>query len=212
VCHSGARKLSGRVYSVEEVWNEVIKDRVFYRNTSGGVTLSGGEITLYPDFADALLTRCREEGIHTAVETCGYAPWESLAGTVRNCDLILYDIKLIDSERARIWTGAGNDLVLENAGRLASGGKHIVVRVPLVPGVNTDDGELVRIAEFVRSLGSIGTLHILPFHHFGRSKYEALGMAYPLDGMEEPDAETIDRCEAIAERHGLKVDIGGSDI
>jgi pyruvate formate lyase activating enzyme len=195
---------------VDECFKEILKDRVFFRNTAGGVTLSGGEPTMYPEFVSRLLKLCREEGIYTAIETCGYTSWKSLEKVAKSTDLFLYDIKAIDPKKHREWTGAGNRLILSNARKLAQIKKKMIIRVPLIPGVNDDEEEFKRIVEFAKSLETVETMHLLPFHHIGRSKYETLDMDYAVGGLKEPDEEKIEKCRRIGEEAGLRVDVGGS--
>jgi pyruvate formate lyase activating enzyme len=210
VCFLGARGIYGKSYTVEDCFEEILKDKVFYRNTGGGVTLSGGEPTLYPDFLIRLFELCKEEGIHTAIETCGYTSWKSFEKIAGSIDLFLYDIKVIDPEKHRVWTGVDNRLILRNAQKLARMGKKMIVRVPLVPGVNDGEEEFRRIAEFAKSLETVKTMHLLPFHHIGQSKYETLDMEYAVSDLAEPNQGTIRKCRRIAEEVGLRVNIGGS--
>ena len=210
VCHPGARKLSGKNLTVQEVFREILKDEEFYKNSNGGVTLSGGEITMFPDFAAELLQLCRNHGIHTAIETCGYASWENMEKTAGFCDLVLYDIKVVDPLKAQKWTGVDNELILENGRKLAELGKSMIIRVPLITGVNDDTEEFSKIVDFTISLRTVKTIHILPFHHLGKSKYEMLDLEYSLAEVAEPDEESIQRCVAVAEGSGLRVSVGGS--
>lgn len=210
VCFPGARSICGKAYTVADCFREILKDKVFYNNTGGGVTLSGGEPTMYPDFASRLLELCQEERIYTAIETCGHASWKSLEKIARFTDLFLYDIKAIDPKKHRQWTGVDNRLILSNARRLAKMKKEMIIRVPLIPGVNDDEEEFKRIAEFVKSLETVKTMHVLPFHHIGKSKYETLDMDYAVSELKEPEAEKIEKCQRIGEQYGLRVDIGGS--
>lgn len=210
-CYPGARKICGQPYTVDEVYKEVLKDEVVYATTSGGVTLSGGEFTLYPEFAAQILERCRRRGIHTAIETCGYAPWERMELIARPVDLFLFDVKVIDPEKHRRWTGVDNRLILENARRLPGAGRRMIVRVPLIPKVNDDADEFGRIVEFAGSLNA-ASLHILPFHQLGKSKYAALDLDYALSDLEEPTEEAVERCREIAVQRGLKVSVGGSGV
>lgn len=211
VCYPGARKLSGTQYTVDEVFKEIMKDRIIYSNTNGGVTLSGGEFTMFADFAARLLEKCKKENIHTALETCGYSKWEIFVRIASYTDMFLYDIKTIDPQKHRKWTGVDNERVLNNLSRLADMGKEIIVRVPLIPGVNDDEGEFTGIVEFVRSLRTVNILHIMPFHHIGQTKYEMLDQPYHVSGMKQPPESVLWRCKRIAEEHQLLVDIGGSN-
>ncbi len=209
-CCYKARELSGKPRSVGSLVEEISKDRVAFRNSGGGVTLSGGEPLLNPDFAGELLLGCRRQGIHTAVETCGAVPWGNFERVLPQVDLFLYDIKLIDNEKHELWTGAPNRLVLENAARLAETGKRMFIRVPLVPGVNDSEADFGAIAAFAADGLKVGELHILPFHQIGSSKYDLLGREYLLRDAVEDNAEGIARCRRIAEDHGLRVSVGGT--
>jgi len=212
VCYSKARMICGKCYTVEELFKEIMKDKVTFFETSGGVTLSGGEFTLYPEFVCELLEKCRNEHIHTAIETCGYVKWSSLLRIEPYVDLFLYDVKLISPDKHKEWTGIDNSLILENLKKLSGMGSNIIIRVPLIPGVNDDEEEFTRIAEYVKSLGNITDIHIMPFHQLGSSKYKAIGLDYTLTDLTEDNSEKIEKCRIIAQNHGLKVDIGGSDI
>jgi pyruvate formate lyase activating enzyme len=209
-CHHKAREMSGRLWSARALLDEVAKDRVVFRNSGGGVTLSGGEPLLDPGFAGELLLGCRRQGIHTAVETCGAVPWGSFEQVLPQVDLFLFDIKLIDSAKHELWTGATNSLVLENAARLAQTGKRMFVRVPLVPGVNDSEADFGAIAAFAADRLKVGELHILPFHQIGSSKYDLVGREYLMRDVAEDNAEGIARCRRIAEGRGLRVSVGGT--
>lgn len=209
-CHFKARQLSGKPWSVPALLEEIRKDRVVFANSGGGLTLSGGEPLMNPDFVSLLLRECSREGIHSAIETCGSLPWSHFAQVLPWVDLFLYDIKLMESASHERWTGSGNRLILENARRLASLGKRIIVRVPLIPGVNDEEGEFAAIARFAAEDLGLGELHILPFHQIGSSKYELVGRDYQLRELEEDNEKGIDRCRRIAEALGLRVSVGGT--
>lgn len=172
VCRSGARELTGRIATVEEVFEVVIRDREYYVTSGGGVTVSGGEPLLQPEFVRALLGRCRANGISTAIETAGNVPWETIESVLPVTDLFLYDIKGIDRERHRKNTGVPNDLILENAKRLMNTGAGIRFRMPVIPGWNDD--EKSDVEAFTEGFA----LEFLPYHDTGKGKYEALGRPY----------------------------------
>jgi pyruvate formate lyase activating enzyme len=183
VCPSGALLLAGQTMSVEQVMGEILTDRVFYRRSGGGVTLSGGEPVQQHQFSLELLASCRAEGINTALETAGHYPWRHLEALLRVTDLVMMDIKHMDSERHRAGTGAGNARILENSERLVrSTGKPVVFRIPVIPSFNDRVEDIIAIRRFVEGLrrhrdndGSI-TLELLPFHPLGRDKYQSLEM------------------------------------
>lgn len=177
VCPNGARTLVGREITVEDTLRELRKDAKFYENSGGGITLSGGEPTAQPEFSLALLERGHELGLHTAVETCGYARWEILQKFLKLTDLVLYDIKHMDPAKHREGTGVSNRLILENA-RKAARITHMMVRVPIIPGFNDSPDDIYAIAHFVRAeLGGL-EIELLPFNSWAGTKYERLDRPY----------------------------------
>lgn len=210
VCYPEARKICGRSYTVDEVFKEILKDKIFYKNTSGGVTLSGGECTLFTEFVCELLEKCQQGSIHTTVETCGYTKWENIEKIAKFTDLFLYDIKVINPDKHRKWTGVDNSIILDNVYKLAKIGKNIIIRVPLIPSINDDEKEFRKIAEFVNSINGVNILHILPFNQFGKSKYKSLDMKYSLNELKEQNEEAISRCKYIGKQYNLFINIGGS--
>lgn len=177
VCPNEARRLVGKYLSVAEVLHEVVKDRRFYENSGGGVTLSGGEPTAQPRFCYALLKKGKELGLHTALDTCGYVRWPTLERILKYTDLVLYDIKHIDAKKHRQAAGKSNEIILENARRIARQ-KAMRVRVPLIPGFNDSLDDIAAIARFVRSeLGSV-EIDLLPYNKMGEVKFERLDRPY----------------------------------
>lgn len=177
MCPTDARKICGREYTVDEVFAEVVKDRMFYENSDGGVTFSGGECMLQIDFLTALLTKCKENGIHTAVDTAGHVPWASFVKILPYTDLFLYDVKCFSSTLHKTLTGVENARILENLKRLTqefSG--DIIVRVPIVKGANDILPDLANTAAYLKGLG-IDKVELLPYHKMGEHKYAALGMS-----------------------------------
>jgi len=173
VCPNEARRLVGKYMTVDEVMQEVLKDRRFYENSGGGVTLSGGEPTTQLNFAVALLQRCKQQGLHTTLDTCGYAPWSTMEKLLKYTDLVLYDIKHMDPVKHRQGTGESNRIILENARRIAKRWP-MRVRVPLIPGFNDSVDDVRAIARFVRTeLGSV-EIDLLPYNKFGEAKFERL--------------------------------------
>jgi pyruvate formate lyase activating enzyme len=209
-CYYQARQLTGKPYTVEEVFLEVKKDEVFYRDTGGGVTLSGGEPLLQPEFCFELFQESGKYSIETAVETCGYTDWKNFERILPVTNLFLYDMKLLDGNKHKKWTGVDNELILKNAKKLVKAGKKLIVRIPLIPGVNDDREEFGSIVRFVKELGSVDSIHITPFHQIGSSKYEMMGVEYALKGLNEENACNIEHCKQIAVDMGFKVSIGGA--
>ena len=205
VCYAEAREIAGREMTAAEVLAEVVRDVPFFLESGGGVTLSGGEPLLQPEFAAAVLGAARARGIHTALDTCGYAPWGVLDGLRRDVDLFLYDLKLMDDERHRRFTGVSNSLVLDNLRALCSEGHAVALRVPVVPGVNDDEENLDALGDFAAGLPRLAGVDLLPYHNIGMDKYARLDRTYPLPDTRPP---TRERLAAIASRlagHGLPV-------
>ena len=175
-CPNDARKICGREYTVDEVFAEIVKDKSFYDNSGGGATFSGGECMLQPDFLCEILKKCKENGIHTAVDTAGNVPWEYFERILPYTDLFLYDVKAISDELHKQGTGVSNRLILENLEKL-SGRKDIIVRIPLIGGFNDSETEVSGIAEFLKHI-KCKKVEILPYHAMGEHKYEALNMAH----------------------------------
>jgi len=205
-CPAEALGIVGSEMSVEEVVDVVRKDKDFYERSGGGLTVSGGEALMQADFALSVLQVCAREGIHTALDTSGYAPPEVFAPFLDAVNLFLFDVKAIDEERHKRFAGVGNVWILRNLESVISRGAPIIVRVPLVPGVNDDAKELRRLAETVAALSPMPPVQLLPHHDYGRHKYEALGMAYRMPRKaRRPAPESIEAAKAIFARHGLTV-------
>ena len=179
-CPADALKVCGREIDTDTLMDEVLKDRVFYA-PDGGVTFSGGECLMQADFVAEALSRIKALGIHTAVDTSGYAKWSEIEKTLPFCDLYLYDIKCITPDVHREYTGVDNALILENAKKLSGIGKDMWIRVPVIPDFNNNVMEMTAIAVFVSSLSSVKQVTLMPYHTLGASKYETLGLTYPFD-------------------------------
>jgi pyruvate formate lyase activating enzyme len=208
-CYAEALEQVGRLMTVEEVLALVEEDRPFYDESGGGVTLSGGEPTSQYRFSQRLLQGCRERGIHTAIETCGYATWKVWEALLPHLDLILYDLKEVDPNRHRRFTGVSNALILDNLRRLARTGKPIVVRRPVIPDYNDSEASIHALARFLEELDTVREVHLLPYHRFGRGKYERLGREYPLGNQPSLSDEDVTGLRDILASYGLQVKIGG---
>ena len=209
-CPSGAMGLAGEWLGVGQVLEQVMKDQVFYQRSGGGVTLSGGEVAMQADFAAALLEACRQRGVHTAIETSGQAAWNELAKILEFCDLLLYDLKVMDPERHRELTGMDNRLILRNARAAAALGIPMIVRVPLIPGCNDSEQNLARTARFVKErLPGVDELHLLPYEMLGEPKYQRLGRRYALKNLRPPGPDSLERLQKLVAAHGLTVRIKG---
>jgi len=207
VCPSGAMKIFGSRMTVGEVLDDVVRDEAFYRRSGGGLTLSGGEPLFCSGFCLALLKKAKEDyGLDTAVETSLYAPPEIVEKMLFYTDHVLADIKLMDSSRHREYTGRDNSLILDNLRLAAARGADLLVRFPLIPGINDDEENLNAMAEFLESCAS-PPLEILPYHEFGRGKFFNLGRAYPLADKKItlPDREKINRAEEFLRARAVRV-------
>jgi pyruvate formate lyase activating enzyme len=174
-CPHDAREICGKEYTVDEVMREILKDKVFYENSGGGVTFSGGECMLQIDFLEEILKACKENGIHTAVDTAGCVPFEYFERILPCTDLFLYDVKCFDSEKHKQYTGVGNELILENLKRLLATDKSVWIRIPIIPTINDTEEELQGIKEYIFSCGKPAKFELLPYHAMGEHKYAAIG-------------------------------------
>ncbi len=204
-CPADARQLLGCDYSVDRLVAELERDRIFYDESDGGVTFSGGEPLVQPDFLRAGLERCRALGLHTAVDTCGHVPPEQMEDFARRTDLFLYDLKAMDPGRHRDSVGVSNELILENLRRVCEAGTPVWVRVPLIPGFNDGEDNLRATAEFVRALPGRPPLSLLPYHRTAAAKYRRLGRRYPMENLAAPPPEAVARAADRLKSMGLDV-------
>jgi pyruvate formate lyase activating enzyme len=207
-CSAGARQLPGRSMTVAEVVTEILKDQVFFDGSGGGVTVSGGEPLMQGAFVEALLAVCRTRRIRTALDTCGYADSNLIRRVSENVDLFLYDLKLMDCEKHRHFTGVKNDLILRNLKMLAEHGSAVIVRVPIIPGVNDDIGNIDALSEFLAPL-SLRRIDLLPYHRIGSGKYNRLHLPNEMEGVNPPTTEQMESIAARLRRDGFNVRIGG---
>ena len=208
-CLYDAMQMVGREMSVEDVLAEVEKDRVFYEQSGGGLTLSGGDPFVQSAFAEALLEGCRARGIRTAVDTAGFSKNGVLDRMASKTDLILYDLKCMDDARHKELTGVSNVPIIDNLKRLAAGRTEVWVRIPLVPGVNDDDENIRQIGKFVSALPHLNGLDILPYHNIAMDKYLNLGKPYRLFETRRPSEERLAEIAQRLNQFGLGVTIGG---
>ncbi len=186
VCKFGARRLCGKEVSAEEIMQTVRRDKKFYEASGGGVTFSGGEPLLQVDFLLELLKKCKEENIHTAIETAGCVSFEHFCKILPYTDLFLFDIKSVDREKHKNFTGADNELVLQNARKLKAKNAEIIFRMPIVPGYN--DREVSAAAELAKP----NKLELMPYHSICKGKYDALGRIFTTCDVAEPTSEYMD--------------------
>jgi len=209
VCLAGARQIIGRETTVSEVMAEVERDVIFYDQSGGGVTFSGGEPLMQPDFLLALLNRCRARNIHTAVDTSCYAEPEIVESVAERADLFLCDLKHMDNEMHERFTGVGNNLILENIRRILQADKKIIIRIPIIPGFNDETANIEATGKFAASLPGAGRIDILPFNRGGIEKSTRLtGKIKPMR-IEIPDEEQMSSIAQSLSKYVFEVNIGG---
>ncbi len=203
-CYAKALVLIGETKTVDDVVETVLRDRAFYETSGGGVTLSGGDPLLQLEFTEAVLARCHDAGIHTAIETAANMPWERIERVLPVTDLVMMDVKLMNSERHRTFVGVPNERILENAKRLGETGKPLIVRTPIVPGVNDDEATIAEIAGFVAGLPNLASYELLRFHAMATSKYDSLDMAYDAATLTPPTKERMEELTEVARAFGIE--------
>ncbi|MDR3600734.1 MAG: glycyl-radical enzyme activating protein [Desulfosporosinus sp.] len=215
-CLHNAHKNYGKLLSVQEVVREIVKDEIFFFHSGGGVTISGGEPLSQPDFVAEVLRECRELGIHTALETSFYAPYENIAKVLPWLDVLYVDLKHLDKKLHKQWVGQDNSLILENIRKVDQANEPlaIIVRIPLVPGANDSDANLSATAEFCKSLQKLQEIEILPYHRLGLGTYQNLGRDYLLQELVPPSPERIlERADFLAlQNFGLPIRVAGAIV
>lgn len=206
---NGKPKIMGKDVTVKEVLDEVLQDRPYYNRSGGGITLSGGESLLQPDFAIALLRSCKKSGINTAIETTGFASADIIREFLPHLDTVLMDIKHINSNKHKEFTTQSNEKILENAKLIASEAKKLIIRVPVIPTFNDTVAEIADIAQFASTLPNVNEIHLLPYHSMGRDKYTGLNREYGMGDLKSPTNELMEVLKQTAEKYGLNAHIGG---
>lgn len=207
-CINSAREIVGREYTTKELITEIEKDKVFYEESGGGVTLSGGEAMLYIDFIEEFVTLCYERGISVIVDTCGYVPYDNFIRIKDKIQMFLYDLKIINQEKHIKYTGKDNSLILENLGKLSKDGAKINLRLPLIEGINTDDENIKATISIAKEL-NIDRINLLPYHDIGKGKYAMLNMIYHEELMKVPSEDILSKIKTEFEKNNFNVEIGG---
>lgn len=210
VCPAEARELAGKTMTVEEVLQKILKDKLFIEGSGGGMTVSGGECLMHPDFTEALLYASKQEGLHTAVESCSFAGREAVDRVYKYVDLALLDIKHMDSNVHKKLTGVPNEMILDNIKHIYHDLKvPVYIRIPTVPGYNDSEENIAATAKFAaEQLGPDVQVHLLPYHRLGESKNESLGKKMNMS-IEVPSDEHMQKLKALVEQYGLVAQIGG---
>jgi pyruvate formate lyase activating enzyme len=196
-CYAGVLKITGRVMTVKEVIKEVLKDKIFYEQSGGGITLSGGDAVMQHRFTHALLKRSKLEGLHTALETAANCNWKILASL----------LPLIDPEKHKEATNSSNELILYNAQKLSQTPKPLIVRTPVIPGVNDSLKEITAIAQFIKTFPNLQYYELLPFHRFGEGKYHNLGLLYAASHLKAPSKDKMNKLANAARKFGITVKV-----
>jgi pyruvate formate lyase activating enzyme len=206
-CQSRALVKIGRAVTAQDVLNEAKQDLRFYQNSHGGVTLSGGEITTQAEFTFETLTLLKANGIHTAIETNLHGPWEMFEKLLPILDLVMFDIKSMNNNRHREWTGIGHERILSNALAISRTGIPLIVRTPVIPGFNDEPGEISSVAEYIRDFPNLDYYELLAFNPLGADKYRCLGMVCRMENSPLVPTETMQALQQAAAAHGIEVRI-----
>jgi pyruvate formate lyase activating enzyme len=204
-CFAGAREMVGREISPSGLMAEISRDVPFYDQSGGGVTFTGGEPMAQIDFLVDVLGLCKEQQIHTTVDTSGNSSWEKFSLILPIVDLFLYDLKLIDPVQHRKYTSVSNELILRNLKKLSEIEAHLIIRIPLIPGINDDAENIEQSASFMAALPTLDGVEIMPYHDIGKAKFEALGMIYKLPDTKSPSREKVEAVEQLFSTYHLPV-------
>ena len=204
-CLAGGLELVGRYVTADQVMAEVLRDVPFYDQSGGGVTFTGGEPMLQVELLRETLLLCKAHHIHTAVDTSGHTSWENFQSIYPLVDLFLYDVKLIENHQHIKYTSVSNKLILDNLHKLAEAGAHIIVRLPLIPGINDDEENIELCAAAMTTLPTLEGIEVMPYHTIGTAKYKALGLEYKLENVQPPSDEQVEKVEQKLSSHGLAV-------
>jgi len=209
LCPTGALQMVGERTDAATLAKKLLRDRIFFDESGGGVTISGGEPLVQAPFVTELLRQLRTEGVHTALDTCGFGPWPYLREAAAHADLVLYDLKLMDAARHEAATGVSNEIILGNLRALAGYHQNIWIRIPVIPAVNDDDENIEATASFLCSLPAALRIDLLPYHPTGEAKFARLGKHYALHGTATPAPTQLDAIAARFNARGLVTTIGG---
>jgi pyruvate formate lyase activating enzyme len=203
VCYAGAREMVGSIVTVSQLMVEIERDIPFFDQSGGGVTFTGGEPMFQREFLLESLLACKEQDIHTIVDTSGYASWDGFEQIHSYVDIFLYDLKLMDESRHKQYTSVSNHMILDNLKKLSRAKASIIVRIPLIPGVNDDYENIHQSASFLADLPHLDGVELIPYHEIGLAKYQALGMNYKLNEIKPISRQHIDEVEQILNKYHL---------
>jgi len=210
VCPTEALKVIGQFMTSEEVMAEICKDKLFYQKSGGGITISGGEPLRQAEFVKEVLCKCHEQGIHTTIETSGFVEWQTFRDVLRYVDLLFHDIKHMDPKKHKELTGVSNRLILENIRKIDQEcDVSVILRFPLIPGINDSEENLIDLAKFITSLKRIDTLEVLPYHRLGEHEYKTLDKEYKLKGLEVPSDRCLQKVKKFIGLQGSRINVLG---
>ena len=210
-CVNNAREIVGKEYTVAQLIKEVEKDKMFYEESNGGITLSGGEVmTQNMDYIEELLRKLKKKGYNIAVDTCGQAPYENYERVLNYVDTFLYDVKLMDNEKHIKYVGKSNEVIIDNLKKLSEAGANINIRIPLLEEINTDDESIEEFINFLKENVSVQKINLLPYHNTGKSKYERLQKVYEGIDFKAPSDDRLEEIKKRFENAGfINIKIGG---
>lgn len=206
-CYTGAVSVVGKEVSASEIMNELMTDNEYYKVSGGGITVSGGEPLLQNGFVAEIFKLCRHSGIHTAIETNMSIAWDKISSLIPWVDLWMCDLKMMDPVRHKAWTGIDNSAILENIRNLADSGAHLIVRTPVIPGVNDNAEDITSICRYLAGLGDNVTYEMLPFHRFGFDKFRSLSIMNEMEKCPDLDMEQYESLKKIPEKYKLKISV-----
>ena len=202
-------KVYGKIYSISGLMDEIRKDLIFFEESNGGVTFSGGEPLIQLPFLINLAELCKKEGFHLALDTSGYIPLEDFKKIVPLIDLFLFDLKLIDEQSHKQYTGVSNEIIIQNLKYLNQQKKNIIIRIPIIPTINDTENELNSMLSLIKELKSIKTIHLLPYHKIADHKYEKMGINQKLNHIQEPSKIQLEQIKDFFQKNGYITQIGG---
>ena len=209
VCNTEALRLLGQQYTADELVCEVKKDEIVYKHSGGGVTVSGGEPLLEPEFATELLRALKQNGVNTGADTCGFVSRNNIEAVLPYIDFFLWDIKHMDDDTHRKLTGVSNRLILDNLRFVSDNNIPVYLKIPVIPGYNDSEENLRAVCDFARNLPSLVEINLLPLHHLGKARYTALGLEYPIDGIPFIQDDVLTEMKHLVESYGPKCSIIG---
>ena len=208
ICPTSSHQIIGEKFGVQEIMYEIEKDIVFYNSSSGGVTFSGGEPLMQPDFLMEILKQCKKQGIHTTLDTSGYASSNVFKKVIENTDLFLYDLKIINDVQHQKYTGVSNEIIIKNLKTLDNLKKLVILRFTIIPDITDTDTNLKDMIQMISTLNHIQDISLLPYHNI-KEKYDRIGKKYKMNSIQSPTKEKIQKIKEIFEQKGLNVTIGG---